>query len=178
MLAQKSRVLELQAAGVLNEMYCNMLRKQLAYQEEQKNKSKGKGRLVGDGLPRLLSSDEFYEWVVEFTKVQERDEQEKAARKAARKGREGVMAVWREQDAARKAENTAKRQHYRDAMKAWEEAKLLAKSENRRFMEPKPKMEKVFGAAPKPPLVVEVGGSSDEEGEGENDDENGDDNND
>lgn len=45
----KKRTVELQASNVLNEMYCNQLRRQLAYQENKKNEPKGKGKLVGDG---------------------------------------------------------------------------------------------------------------------------------
>jgi hypothetical protein len=54
-------VLHIQAANVLNELYCARLRKQLACKE--KKKSGGKGRLTGDGLLCLLSGDEFYEKV-------------------------------------------------------------------------------------------------------------------
>ena len=43
-----------------------MLRGQLAHYEKKKNTPKGVGKLVGDGLPRLLSSDELYGRVVEF----------------------------------------------------------------------------------------------------------------
>ena len=61
-------MLELQASNVLNEMYCDLLRHQLAHQEGKKTQRKGTGKLVGDGLPRLLSGDDVYEKVVEFTK--------------------------------------------------------------------------------------------------------------
>jgi hypothetical protein len=37
--------------------------------EKKKNTPKGVGKLVGDRLPRLLSSDEFYERV-EFTEAE------------------------------------------------------------------------------------------------------------
>ncbi|KAF8869294.1 hypothetical protein CPB85DRAFT_1184121, partial [Mucidula mucida] len=64
------RTIELQAANILNEVYCKSLRKRLAFQDEKKRKGKGKGKLVGDGLLVLLTSDEFYERVVEFEKAQ------------------------------------------------------------------------------------------------------------
>jgi hypothetical protein len=76
----KCRLLELQAGGILNELYCNVLRGQLTHHENKKNAPKGKGWLVGDGMPHLLSGDEFYEKVVEFTKEQEKTEREKEAR--------------------------------------------------------------------------------------------------
>jgi hypothetical protein len=85
------QVLELQAANVLNEMYCSMLRGQLAHYKKRKNTPKGMGELVGDRLPRLLSGDEFYEQVVEFTDRQKRMELEKAEWNEAREGRPEVM---------------------------------------------------------------------------------------
>jgi hypothetical protein len=42
--AFKCRVLELQAANVLNEMYCSMLRGQLAQLREEKEHTKGGGK--------------------------------------------------------------------------------------------------------------------------------------
>ncbi|KAL6303708.1 hypothetical protein BKA93DRAFT_693748, partial [Sparassis latifolia] len=62
----RQRTLELQATNVLNEVYCKTLREQLAFAEEKKKQLKGKGKLVGDGLPVLLSGDWFYEHIVEF----------------------------------------------------------------------------------------------------------------
>jgi hypothetical protein len=49
------QVLELQAANVLNEMYCSMLWGQPAHYEKKKNTPKGVGKLVGDGLPNFMS---------------------------------------------------------------------------------------------------------------------------
>ncbi|KZP23536.1 hypothetical protein FIBSPDRAFT_684112, partial [Athelia psychrophila] len=121
--AHYSRVLQLQASAVLNQMYCDLLRKQLTHKEEEKKKGKGKGRLVGDGMPRLLTSDEFYERVVEFQAAQEREDTEKAVRKAARKDRDGVLGPWRDRETARKARNVAIRDRNRKAATDWEEAK-------------------------------------------------------
>ena len=93
------QVLELQAANVLNKMYCSMLQGQLAhYKKKKKNTPKGVGKLVGDRLPRLLSSDEFYEWVVEFTDRQKRTELEKAEQNEAKEGRAEVMKEWHKVD--------------------------------------------------------------------------------
>lgn len=171
-MAPKSRVLELQASAVLNEMYCNILRKQLAYQEEKKNKPKGKGRLVGDGLPRLLTGDEFYERVCEFTKAQEREEREKAARKVARVDRQGVMAAWRERETIRKAENRAKSERHQAAVKAWESRKAAAKAAKKKFLEIKPKREALAAPEPKPSNVAAGEESKEDEGEDEIDDDN------
>ncbi|KAH0831022.1 hypothetical protein J3R83DRAFT_13517 [Lanmaoa asiatica] len=43
---------------------------QLAAQEENQNEGKRKkGKLMDDGMPRLLTSDASYNWVVEFEKA-------------------------------------------------------------------------------------------------------------
>ena len=46
-------------------MFSDHLSGQLAAQEEKQNKNKKKGQLNGDGLPRLLVGDKFYNHVVE-----------------------------------------------------------------------------------------------------------------
>ncbi|TFK19805.1 hypothetical protein FA15DRAFT_547109, partial [Coprinopsis marcescibilis] len=67
----KQCMVELQASNVLNETYCNKLHFQLAMKEEKaKNKGQRRGKLMGDGLPRMLTGDEFYERVVQFTEWQ------------------------------------------------------------------------------------------------------------
>ena len=101
----RRQVLKLQAANILNEMYCSMLRGQLAHHKKKKNTPKGMGKLVGDGLPRLLSGDEFYERVVEFADWQKRTEREKVERKQTRDGRVEVMKEWHKADEERKRQN-------------------------------------------------------------------------
>ncbi|KAG1742270.1 uncharacterized protein EDB91DRAFT_1000947, partial [Suillus paluster] len=51
-------------------LYCSQLRGQLANQEEKKQSKKKNGKLMGDGLPRLLSGDDFYKRVVNHEKEQ------------------------------------------------------------------------------------------------------------
>ena len=58
--ALKQRLLDVQAANVLNEAYCDKLRHQLAHYEGKKEDTGGRGKLMGDGLPCLLSGDEFF----------------------------------------------------------------------------------------------------------------------
>ncbi|TFK16489.1 hypothetical protein FA15DRAFT_607213, partial [Coprinopsis marcescibilis] len=55
----RERVAQLQAAQILNEAYCERIRTQLAYKEEKKNKKAPTGKIMGDGLPHMLTSDEF-----------------------------------------------------------------------------------------------------------------------
>ncbi|KAJ7937495.1 hypothetical protein B0H13DRAFT_1504863, partial [Mycena leptocephala] len=62
---QKRQMLAMQSALVLNGAYVDVVRGQLAAQEKKKKGNK-KGLLVGDGLPRLLTSREFVQRVAEF----------------------------------------------------------------------------------------------------------------
>ncbi|KAG1760556.1 hypothetical protein EDD22DRAFT_761260, partial [Suillus occidentalis] len=73
----QNHVITLQAQAILNEAYCNKLHNQLAFWEKKATNSDAPGKLVNDGLPRLLSGDEFYKRVVEFTRWQKQKEADK-----------------------------------------------------------------------------------------------------
>ncbi|KAK0471712.1 hypothetical protein IW261DRAFT_1424951 [Armillaria novae-zelandiae] len=49
----RRRAIELQAANVLNEAYCAVLREQLAFKEEKGKKKTASGRLMGDEIKRI-----------------------------------------------------------------------------------------------------------------------------
>jgi hypothetical protein len=55
---QKDMITGLQSATVLQGKYCETVHSQLAGDEEKKKGTK-KGRLMGDGLPRLLTDADF-----------------------------------------------------------------------------------------------------------------------
>ena len=74
--------IELQASNILNEAYCGKLKWHLTRQENKKDK--GKGTLVGDGLPWVLTGDAFYEAVVEFKKAKVAEERDAEMKKDAR----------------------------------------------------------------------------------------------
>ena len=97
----KHWLLELQAAGVLNKLYCQVLRSQLAHHKKKQTTKKGSSQLVGDGLPRLLSGDDFYKKVVEFTQAQEQAKEEKRARAEACNERAEAMKQWSKRDEER-----------------------------------------------------------------------------
>ncbi|THU82179.1 hypothetical protein K435DRAFT_591595, partial [Dendrothele bispora CBS 962.96] len=77
----KEKALSLQSSLVLNSMYCERLREQLAAQEEAK-KRVSKARLMGDGMPKLLTSKEFISRVDAFTREAEEKEQALQKRQA------------------------------------------------------------------------------------------------
>ncbi|KAG2109833.1 uncharacterized protein F5147DRAFT_652027 [Suillus discolor] len=125
----KRCMLELQAANVLNEMYCNVLRGQLANQEEKKQKGKAKRKL-------------FYERVVEFEREQKKAAADKQTRKADRERRAEELATWKRLEDQRKSQNK------------WQEEKARAKAEGRRFSEKKPALGKLQGGIPRPKLNI------------------------
>ncbi|KAG8215132.1 hypothetical protein J3R82DRAFT_8602 [Butyriboletus roseoflavus] len=66
----KTEVVSMQAATVLNGMYCDWLHGQLAAQaEKEQAMKKRKGKLMGDGLFKYLTGDAFYQWVVDHEKA-------------------------------------------------------------------------------------------------------------
>jgi hypothetical protein len=170
----KQRVLELQAANILNEAYCSRLRGQLAHKEEKKANPKGKGKLMGDGLPCLLSGDWFYEWVVEFEAWQQREEREKEARLEAREERGEALVKWREQQEERKVAIAARRAEWETEKQVWETKKAAAKLAKKRFDRPKPLLGKLPPAIPRPKTssAVEVDDDDDDDDDEEGNSEN------
>lgn len=73
--------------------------------EKAKRKGEEKKELVGDGLPQLLSGDEFYERVVEFEWEQKKAAADKQTRKADRERRAEELATWKWLEDQRKNEN-------------------------------------------------------------------------
>ncbi|KAJ7174173.1 hypothetical protein C8R43DRAFT_873500 [Mycena crocata] len=170
---QKSQLVSMQSALVLNGAYCDLVRGQLAAQEEKKNRKK-KGRLVGDGLPRLLSARAFVRRVEEF----EKNATEKAAaleqRKATRMEKADVMKEWKAVDDERKERNKEIKRDWQEQVKEWEVERDLAREEHRRPGWKKPVLKHLlFPPLPKPDFAVGAGEktveSDDEPEEGEKD---------
>ncbi|KIK78359.1 hypothetical protein PAXRUDRAFT_16915 [Paxillus rubicundulus Ve08.2h10] len=127
----------LQAQAVLNEAYCNKLHFQLAFQEEEKKNPGATGKLVKDGLSRLLSGDEFYEKVVEFMKWQKGKETQKETRQAEQEELKAANDEWKKNEAKRKAEK----------QEAW--------AVKQKFTKPMPKLGVLLKALPMPTLPAE-----------------------
>ncbi|KIK74540.1 hypothetical protein PAXRUDRAFT_64606, partial [Paxillus rubicundulus Ve08.2h10] len=70
-LYYKSTLMGIQSNVVLQSMYCDKLSGQLTAQEERKSKKTKGGHLVSDGLPRLLTGNEFFKKVVDHQKAAE-----------------------------------------------------------------------------------------------------------
>src|ERR1700678_2528127 len=94
----------LQASNILNEAYAQRLCAKLAAQEEKCNKKK-LTKLVGDGLPQLLSGDEFYELVQEKEKEMHEATREKERKKDGRALYKVAVEEWEVEEQARRDAN-------------------------------------------------------------------------
>ncbi|EIM90551.1 uncharacterized protein STEHIDRAFT_32191, partial [Stereum hirsutum FP-91666 SS1] len=65
-----------QAASILQQMYCERVRRQLATKEKAEGWG-GKGKLMVDGKAKLLSGDAFVAMVIEHEETQKREAAEK-----------------------------------------------------------------------------------------------------
>ncbi|TFK18352.1 hypothetical protein FA15DRAFT_603414 [Coprinopsis marcescibilis] len=148
----RSWVIRLQAASILNEGHCNMLRFRLAAKEERAKKGGGRGKLLGDGLPRLLSGDDFFEKVVEFTEWQKAQEAKKEARVNAKAAWQDALRAWEEHKMVRKEEKDKMVTEYKEQVREWESQKAAAKRTKKPFKDPKPKRPELPKQAPKPRL--------------------------
>ncbi|KAF7313059.1 HTH CENPB-type domain-containing protein [Mycena kentingensis (nom. inval.)] len=120
----KSQLVSMQAGLVLNGSYCDVLRGQLvAYEERKKRKGEKNGRLVGDGMPRLLTSAEFLERVSAFQAAAASKEAALAARKATREELKPLMDEWRELEMVRKAWNEEVRLDVAEELERWKAEK-------------------------------------------------------
>lgn len=167
-LLQK-RCAELQASNILNELYCGKLRGQLAHKDETKAKGKGKGKLMGDGLPCMLTGDEFYEKVVVHETGQKRAAKDKANRAQVRESLAEAMAKWKREDKERKERNVVRCEVYKAAVEQWVVDKAAGKSSTKE----KPGREKLEKPVPRPKAtdIVEEIDSEQEEGGGSGDDD-------
>ncbi|KAK0437076.1 hypothetical protein EV421DRAFT_1715421 [Armillaria borealis] len=124
----KSRTVDLQSGFVLQELYCKKVRRQLV----QKEKRNGKGRsqqLNRDGMPHLLTSNDFYDRVIDHEETAIREEEEKKAHRDAQESHSKAMALWRKKDDQRKACNKKKMEQWEKDVHLWEAECDLAKVE-------------------------------------------------
>lgn len=166
----RQRVIVLQASNILNEAYCEKLRGQLAYQEEKaQKKGKGKAKLMGDGLPHLLSNDEFYERVVDHEAAQKEAERSKDKRQQARVDRVEALAEWKRQQEERTAVIATRREEWVKEVEEWEAEKRAAQAAKKKVGRKKPLLGPLPKAIPRPKVVSvnDEGEEGDETGDEE-----------
>jgi len=125
---QKGQLRGQQATIVLQMMYCERIRQQLAKQEEKKEKRK-KGRLMGDGLPRLLNDAEFVAWVLEHEEMQREEATVKSKWKVTREKQSSVLKVWNAQENSRKERNKELTENWKNSVALWKEEVQWVKME-------------------------------------------------
>ncbi|KAG1733928.1 uncharacterized protein EDB91DRAFT_1057264 [Suillus paluster] len=173
----KSALLGMQSTVVLQSIFCDCLSNQLAAQEEKKNGKKN-APLVGDGMPRLLTGDVFYNQVSEHQRAAEKEAAAKEVCQIKREGRAAAMAVWKEAEAAWLKRNKECQATYKDEMRLWEEERDCAKLKKCWPRWKKPKQGKLESLIPKPTLSDaeeddENGANKDEEIDCDNDSDGG-----
>ncbi|KAG1835927.1 hypothetical protein DFJ58DRAFT_670170 [Suillus subalutaceus] len=97
----KHRMIGLQAASVLQVRYCDRVRGQLAVQEDKMGRKKGT-RLIGDGLPRMLTGDVFVAQVITHENAMEAEAREKEIRAKRRAEHSEELAHWKTEEIEQK----------------------------------------------------------------------------
>ncbi|KAF4566342.1 hypothetical protein AB1N83_014465 [Pleurotus pulmonarius] len=147
---KKVDLISAQSALVLNSAYCDLVQGQLQAQEESHKKAK-KGRLVGDGLPRLLSAQDFVTRVADFHQQAQDREKAQKQQKATREDHARELAIWRQLEGERIEENKKVRTRWQELVKAWEEERDAVKREKREIGWKKPLLrDMLFPPIPKP----------------------------
>lgn len=98
-----SALTEMQAALVLQSLYCERLQGQLFAKETKDSAPKATGKLASDGLPRCLTADEFVEQVQAYVQRQLNESAEKDKRKQAKEEYFKAVENWAKLEDARKA---------------------------------------------------------------------------
>jgi DDE superfamily endonuclease len=163
--AQKGALLGLQSTAVLHDRYCEIVRSQLAGQEEKKL-GKRKGKLVGDGMPRLLTDADFIARVVAHTEEQERVLAAAAARKVAKTSRKVILDQWEADKERRTKENEVLLAEWNVVKAAWEARRDAMKEDGKkRGWGKQPPRPQMVPAIPKPKAqTVADDDAEDEEG--------------
>ena len=155
----------MQSTIVLQSMYCDRISEQLAAQDEAK-KARKEGWLVGNGLPRLLTGDKFYQRVVDHERAAVQDKVANENRRKQKEQRSALLAEWKEVEEARKQRNKEQKAAYREQLALWTEEKERAKQESRQAQWKKPTMGKLEKPLPKPACGrAEVDGDEGDEDE-------------
>ncbi len=110
----------MQASLILQNLYCERLRGQLHAKEKKGNTKKATGKLVGDGLPRCLTDNEFMERVEAFVQRQLAEETEKERMRTERDVYATAIQQWNKSEEARKATRVTRMAEWKVEVKEWE----------------------------------------------------------
>ncbi|KAG8712307.1 hypothetical protein FRC09_020010 [Ceratobasidium sp. 395] len=136
----------------LQGLYSSRLREQLAEKEKKRNRKRGK--LLGDGMPALLTSDEYHQRVADQARRKRQEEDRKKAAAEARERYKEAVKTWKEDDEKRAKRNQERAEEWKEEVNAWEIERDVAKAEKRKPRWRKPVKPKAEKAAPKPTLTL------------------------
>jgi hypothetical protein len=122
---------------VLMAVHIDKLKKAL-YHREERAKKKG-GKLLGDGLPRVLTSDEFVRLVKEHHSAAEAAVADSSRRKEERAAVAQLKAVWELEQSKINQANAEIKATYEAELNKWQAEVQLAKEENHRPRWTRPK---------------------------------------
>lgn len=143
---QEGVIRGLQSSMILNELYTECLR-------QEKGKAKEKttnARLLGDGLPVVLSGDEFYEKARRHSQKQKFEEERKKQHQTDQAAYLQALKKWKEEDAARKEANNKTRTMYQLEIESWNRRKAEAKAAGVKFTEKKPVQGQIINQTARP----------------------------
>lgn len=149
---------------LLQTRYCESVRQQLETAEKKKDDPARGGKLVGDGMPKVLTSADFVARVQEHTAAQAAQEAEKERRQGERDTYGVALAEWRKAETARKEENVRIKEQWVAAVAEWQEEREKASEEGRRAGWTKPKRGPLIRPIPRPRIAAR---DNEEEEEGE-----------
>lgn len=129
---QQGTIIGLQANMVLQSLYCERVRGQLNAREAAGREKKGSGKLLGDGLPRLLTGDDFIAKVQDFAQRQLDEEDARLQKRQEREQYAALLAEWKLRDDVRKLKDKARTAEFKEEMTRWKEEQAIAKAEKRR----------------------------------------------
>lgn len=143
----KQVILELQAANVLNGLFIDRVQERLEGQEEKEGRPSKKRKLLGNGLPKLLTDDDVFMAVADCEAEQEREKDLQAKRKEDVERYEGALAAWKILEKERDERVKAQRERYREDKERWDIEKVEATQQGRKVAMARPVLGRI---EPKP----------------------------
>ncbi|RDB22968.1 hypothetical protein Hypma_009914 [Hypsizygus marmoreus] len=146
---RKHQMVGMQAHVILQGMHVGKIQRHLQAAEEKRSKKKSK-KIVGDGMPRLMSGDNVFAMIDAAEKQAEKEAEEKEERRIAREEHREALARWKAVENQRKERNKQRRAAHQASVKAWEAERDLAKTERRLAKWSKPRLQGIEKPIPRP----------------------------
>ncbi|CAA7264028.1 unnamed protein product [Cyclocybe aegerita] len=130
----KEQAIRMQSMLVLQRLYCNKLRRQLQAKEgKAERKKKGRGGILRDGLPRLMTHSAVIRAVKEHEDAKAKEARDKEERAAQQLEYEERMAAWQAHEDGREARNAALYRQFQEDANKWTAARVAAKEAGRKL---------------------------------------------